>query len=96
MDVVAPETPEMVWNDHAEGFIEEMKSILVDRGADYGSRRKNFQNIATMWSIILDQPVTARQVALCMITMKAAREVAGPKHDSMIDVANYALIADYL
>lgn len=84
------------WNDHVKSFVEEMETILVDRGDQYGERQKNFQNIADIWSIILGIEVTPRQVANCMVGMKLAREVAGPKHDSMIDVANYALIADSL
>lgn len=84
------------WNNHVEKFIKEMESVLLDRGDQYGERQKNFQNIADIWSIILGIEVNPRQVANCMVGMKLAREVAGPKHDSMIDVANYALIADSL
>lgn len=86
----------VTWNGHVEAFVAEMKATLLDRGDQYGERQKNFQNIADIWSIILGVEVTPRQVANCMIGMKLAREVAGPKHDSMIDVANYALIADSL
>lgn len=95
------------WNAHVEAFCAEMQSILSDRGTQYNgteddSRYQNFKNIADIMSIVLqnnlkpDHPVTPRQVALMMVGMKLAREVAGPKHDSMIDVANYALIADSL
>lgn len=86
----------MNWNEHVEAFVKEMQSILGQRGEDYGSRQTNFDDIARGWGVLLGTPVTARQVALCMIWVKLAREIAGPKHDSMIDAANYALIADML
>lgn len=84
------------WNGHVEEFVKEMKDILIDRGNDYGDRPTNFQNIADGWKVILGSEVSPRQVALCMTWVKIARESAGVKHDSMIDSANYSLIADYL
>lgn len=95
------------WNAHVEAFTAEMQGILADRGTQYNgteddSRYQNFKNTADIMSIVLqnnlkpDCPITPRQVALMMVGMKLAREVAGPKHDNVIDVANYALIADSL
>lgn len=86
------------WTEHFEAFVGEMRDIIVSRGTQYNrtnDRQENFDNIAAGWSALLGMQVTARQVALCMIWLKLAREVAGAKHDSMLDITNYALIADF-
>lgn len=104
---VGPDLTAPTWNEHVSRFIEEMTAILADRGTQYNgtehsSRWQNFKNIADIFTITLQNElrpgasVSPRQVALMMVGMKLAREVAGAKHDSMIDAANYALIADSL
>lgn len=61
-----------------------------DRQADYGPPEENFNRIARLWSVVLKQPVSAYQVALCMAQVKVARLVESPEHsDSWVDGAAY-------
>jgi len=61
-----------------------------DRQADYGPPEENFNRIARLWSVVLKQPVSAYQVALCMAQLKIARLVESPTHDdSWVDAAGY-------
>lgn len=64
-----------------------------DRQANYGPPAVNFSRIARGWEVILGQPVTAEQVALCMAWLKIARLVNGPHEDSYIDGAAYMALA---
>lgn len=67
--------------------------INGDRHADYGSAWDNHKRIADIWSVILKQPVTPSQVALCMVGVKIARLVNDPsKADSWVDIAGYAAL----
>lgn len=55
--------------------------------------RENHQRIADIWSVVLQQPVTPEQVALCMAGVKMARLVQSPDHeDSWLDLAGYAAV----
>jgi hypothetical protein len=62
-----------------------------DRQAEYGHPLDNLDRAAQIWSVILGSPVTAEQVALCMIGMKIARQVHKPKADTVVDIIGYAL-----
>jgi hypothetical protein len=44
-----------------------------DRRDAYGDPFVNHKRIADIWSVILDQEVSAQQVALCMVGVKIAR-----------------------
>lgn len=72
-------------------ILEEAQSVVYgDRQSDYGSVTENFQRIATMWSAILNTPVTPEQVGLCMCAVKIARQCHKPKRDNLVDLAGYA------
>jgi hypothetical protein len=73
----------------------EQASALIngDRQAHYGTPQANFQRIADGWSVILQQPVTPEQVALCMAWLKIARLVNGPHADSYVDGCGYLALA---
>ena len=61
-----------------------------DRQQDYGEPVLNFTRIAAVWSAVLNQPVTAQQVALCMAGLKLIRATTSPGHvDSYDDGAGY-------
>lgn len=64
--------------------------IYGDRQASYGSVSGNFGRIAQMWSAILGTEVCGKDVGLCMIAVKIAREVNKPSEDNLIDIAGYA------
>lgn len=66
------------------------------RQQDYGDKLRNFAQIAAYWNAHLmyklapGQSITAEDVALCMIGVKAARLAKSPTHaDSVIDIAGY-------
>ena len=61
------------------------------RGDDYGHPLDDFTRAGRIWSAILGVPVTAEQVALCMVGVKIAREVHTPKMDNVVDMCGYAL-----
>jgi len=67
--------------------------VLEDRGAAYGDPKTQMEAIARRWSITLGTPVTAQQVALCMIDLKLARLAHDPSYaDGPIDVIGYAAL----
>lgn len=67
--------------------------IQSERWDDYGDPVENHQRIAGHWSLILDQRVTAHQVALCMVAVKLARETHRHKDDNCDDGGEYFDIA---
>jgi hypothetical protein len=73
-----------------ESILEEAGRLVHgDRHEDYGHPLDDFTRTATMWGAILGGPVSAEQVALCMIGVKISRLCNSPKRDSMVDVAGY-------
>lgn len=68
--------------------------ILQEREKQWGSAIGTHQRIAEVWSGILDHPVAAHEVALCMVGMKLVRAQINPyEQDSMVDARGYAAIA---
>jgi len=65
--------------------------VSDDRQHEYGHPLDNLDRAARIWEVILGAPVTAEQVALCMVGMKIARQVHKPKADTVVDVIGYAL-----
>lgn len=75
-------------------ILQEAQRIAgKSRQRDYGHPRINHERIAAMWNVQLgpklNAPITAREVALCMIGMKLAREVNTPKRDNLVDIVGY-------
>lgn len=85
-------TPEPVADETPRSSVlnEANQLIHSDRNAAYGPPMVNFQRTATIWSVILEQDVTPRQVADCMIALKLARNVEAVKRDNYVDMAGYA------
>jgi hypothetical protein len=74
----------------AQTILDEAAQLVNgDRQRDYGHPKDNLARIASLWSGILDRPVTAKEVGLCMVALKLAREVATPKRDNIVDAAGY-------
>ena len=75
---------------------EATNLIYGDRQDAYGSVNESFSRIARLWTEMLQVPVTADQVALCLIQLKVARAMndtnqARPiKRDTIVDIAGYA------
>lgn len=77
--------------------LEEAASLTSgDREKAYGHPRENFGRIASMWEAYLGVPVSGRQVAMCMVLVKVARDAHQPKRDNLVDVAGYARTAERL
>lgn len=76
--------------------------ITGPREQEYGTPQANFEAIAAMWNVMLagklksvgDCPISAVDVALCMVAVKMARARVTPeKGDTYIDMAGYAALA---
>lgn len=65
--------------------------VLRNRQAHYDTPERNFERIATIWSVIFGHPVEPAQVALAMAAVKLARLAGNLGHvDSWVDLAGYA------
>jgi len=69
---------------------EAIQVITHDRQDQYGNAEDCFADIAALWSVELDMPISTRQVARMMVLLKCARDKANPKHDNVVDIAGYA------
>lgn len=74
-------------------ILKAADAVCTDRNDIYGYASTSFREVADMWKMILSCPVTAEQVALCMIALKIVRATYKPTHaDSWIDIAGYAAL----
>ena len=65
--------------------------VSGDRQNDYGHPLDDFTRAGKIWEAILGIPVSAEQVALCMVGVKIAREVNAQKIDNAVDGIGYFL-----
>ena len=64
--------------------------INGQRAADCGDAAESFARLAALWTATLGVPITAAQVALCLLQLKVSRLCVTPSHaDSWIDAAGY-------
>jgi hypothetical protein len=64
--------------------------INKDRAATHGDMENNFETIARYWSVHLDVPIDAVDVAVMMNLLKVARIKSNPSHiDNWVDGAGY-------
>lgn len=76
-----------------EEILQKAESLINgDRAKDYGDAHKNFQDIAKLWSVVLDKEITEEQFVLCMIMVKAARLMKTDHEDSWVDICGYAAL----
>ncbi len=75
---------------------EAAAAISGPRAEAYGDAKRNWEETAAMWTVILRQPVTPRQAILCMIAVKVAREAHVSKRDNATDIAGYAALLEQL
>lgn len=77
----------------SEILVEADRTINGQRAQDYGEASASFERVAAIWSAILGAPVTAPQVALCMVGLKVSRAITTPDHrDSYVDICGYAAL----
>lgn len=73
---------------------EYENDILKDREKSYGNPIQMHNRIAKIWSALLNKPVTAYEVALCMVGLKLVRATKNASDpDSLIDAHGYTEIA---
>ena len=65
--------------------------VTGDRQHDYGHPLDDFTRAGKIWEAILGFPVTAEQVALCMVGIKISRQTNTPKLDNVVDGIGYFL-----
>lgn len=71
-------------------------SIVDERAEHYGDPQTNLERTAALWTSYLGHPVTAHDVAICMILVKVSRAKVSPHADNYVDMRGYALIAEHL
>jgi len=70
--------------DTAKGYVTK------DRASQHGDMENNFNTIAMYWSVHLNTPVTATDVAAMMALLKIARIKSNPAHtDNWVDGCGY-------
>lgn len=83
-----------------QSVLAEAHNIIYgDREKTYGKPSKNLQSIAIMWQVYLDargdDTLTAKDVAVMMILLKAARLGNDIDHrDSVVDICGYAALIE--
>lgn len=70
-------------------FDEAEALVNGERQEEYGPPAKHLARIAAIWGAVLNRPVTAREVALCMAGLKLARAGHGHSRDSLVDLVGY-------
>lgn len=75
---------------------EAEKLVNGQRAKDYGPADENLRLIGEAWGAILLRPVSAREVALCMVGLKLVREAHRPKRDNLVDAAGYLRLIERL
>ena len=82
-------------NDKRQEMLEIVeKTICQERQSQYGEPENSFGLIAEYWSVYLQRPITAVQVADMMELLKIARSQNQSYHeDNYIDRAGYAILA---
>jgi len=79
--------------EHME-ILKKALLILKDRGVIYGGPEESFTRAAQIASLWLDRPITARDVAMIMASVKMSRIAVAPGHeDSFVDLCNYVAFA---
>lgn len=77
--------------DPNESVTQEANRIINgDRRSSYGPTIDSFHDIAVGWSILVDHPISSKQVAQCMIWLKQIREKNKSNRDNWVDIAGYA------
>jgi hypothetical protein len=65
--------------------------VTGDRQDSYGHPLDDFTRAGKIWEAILGVPVSAEQVALCMVGIKISRQTNTPKLDNVVDGIGYFL-----
>lgn len=76
--------------------LDEAKDIIYgDREKTYGKPSKNLETIAVFWSEYIGTTLSAKDVAVMMVLLKAARLRNDITHrDSVVDICGYAALIE--
>jgi hypothetical protein len=76
--------------------LDEAKDIIYgDREKTYGKPSKNLETIAVFWSEYIGTKLSAKDVAVMMVLLKAARLRNDISHrDSVVDICGYAALIE--
>lgn len=76
---------------------DRTEELLAERGRVYGDAVSTHARIGEAWSAVLGHPVSAHEVALCMVALKIIRAACAPDHqDSYDDIRGYTAIAEQI
>lgn len=70
-------------------MIKSEHPTVVDRRATREAPVPHFQRVALIWAGILGFEVTPRQVVMCMVGLKLAREAGMHDPDNIVDAEGY-------
>lgn len=77
--------------------IEEAEKLVSnDRQASYGSPKDCMGRTAKILSVLLNRPVTEKEICLFNIAQKLARTVGSEKRDNWVDAIGYIFIKEDL
>lgn len=80
-----------------ENLKEALKILKGPREKEYGDKKENHDNIATLWTAYLGPTITAHDVAVMMLLLKIARTKSpNPTKDTYVDMVGYSAIAGEL
>tara|TARA_R110000803_G_scaffold129792_1_gene197044 strand:- start:1044 stop:1409 length:366 start_codon:yes stop_codon:yes gene_type:complete len=73
--------------------LDQTKTILTQRGQDYGDAAKLFEQIAQRFSLVLGSKIDSYTAARLLVELKLSRLDMGWKEDSLLDAIGYLSIA---
>lgn len=87
-------SPELCTQQPESVCQEAHRLVTEDRGQAYDHPARNLDRTARLWSVYLGQEITPRQVAICQVLVKVARDQFAPGHDHLVDIAGWAQCAE--
>ena len=70
--------------------------IIDQRAEHYGDPAPNMERTADLWTANLGAPISAHDVAICMMLVKISRSAVTDHPDNYTDMRGYSVIAEAL